>query len=154
MGKTKLVEPKANPTLKRTKIFKVRLIAESDGHILMLKQTSLNGGKYTLIGGNVEEGEYPVEALIRETKEEAGITIKRSDIELVHTLFKRKANDNRIVLYFKAKSFKGNPESKEPKKFKKVAWFPLKSLPKNMSVTVRHVLEHFREGYAYSEMEK
>ncbi|MEL6923899.1 MAG: NUDIX hydrolase [Bacteroidota bacterium] len=132
----------------------MRLILVSKGHILMLKQTSENGGKYTLIGGNVEEGEYPVEALVRETMEEAGIKIKKVNIQLVHTLFKRKTYDNRIVLYFKVKSFEGEPISREPKKFKKVAWFPLDELPRNMSVTVRHVLEQFRQGKAYSELEK
>ena len=138
----------------KTKLFKVRLILESDGHILMLKQTTQNGGKYTLPGGNVEEGEYPVEALIRETMEETGIKIKREDIKLVHTLFKRRIKDNRIVMYFKVKTFKGTPESKEPKKFKKTVWFPRNSLPKNTSSTVRYILENFRKGFAYSEMEK
>jgi ADP-ribose pyrophosphatase YjhB (NUDIX family) len=36
---------------------KVRLILFNQGKILLLKQTKLNGGNYTLVGGNVELGE-------------------------------------------------------------------------------------------------
>ena len=49
---------------------KVRLILFNQGKILLLKQTKLNGGNYTLVGGNVELGETSKEALVRECKEE------------------------------------------------------------------------------------
>jgi hypothetical protein len=39
-------------------IFAVRLIAEQDGKMLFLRQTKKNGGRFSLIGGNVEETEY------------------------------------------------------------------------------------------------
>ena len=47
-------------------IFAVRLILEENGKLLFLRQTKRNGGRYTLIGGNVEEHEFAREALARE----------------------------------------------------------------------------------------
>ncbi|HHH50390.1 MAG TPA: NUDIX hydrolase [Saprospiraceae bacterium] len=138
----------------KTKTFKVRLVLQHKGNILMLKQTTENGGKYTLVGGTVEENEFPVEALIRETKEESGITISRSDVHLVHTLFKKKKGDNRIVLYFKVKNWEGKLSSKEPEKFEGVDWFPIDKLPPNVSPTVKFILQRYNDGYNFSEMTK
>ncbi|MEM9918984.1 MAG: NUDIX domain-containing protein [Bacteroidota bacterium] len=136
------------------KTIKVRLILEHRGFILMLKQTSMNGGKYTLIGGTLEDGELPKETLIRESKEESGITLIEEDLQLVHTLFKRKENELRIVMYFKASRWKGQIESREPDKFKRVSWLPLDDLPKNTSPTVKHVLAEYGNGESYSVYRK
>ena len=63
-------------TLFRT-VVKARVILYDQGRILLLKQTKPNGGNYTLVGGTVEQEEFAVEALIRESKEEAGIMGER-----------------------------------------------------------------------------
>ena len=78
---------------------KVRLILFNQGKILLLKQTKLNGGNYTLVGGNVELGETSKEALVRECKEEAGITILENDLRLVHVLQKTSINQARTKNY-------------------------------------------------------
>ena len=135
-----------------SKTIKVRLILEHRGHILLLKQTSQNGGKYTLIGGAMEAREMPKRALIRESNEESGIILKEKDLKLVHTLFKQKASDLRIVMYFKATVWQGDIESREPNKFKRVSWMPMHDLPKNLSPTVKHVLKQYRKGRQYSEL--
>lgn len=137
-----------------SKTIKVRLIIEHRGFILMLKQTSQNGGKYTLVGGALDDKELPKEALIRESEEEAGIKLFKSDLVLVHTLFKQKGNNLRIVLYFKASKYDGELESREPEKFKKVAWLPLDDLPKNVSPTVMHILKKYKNGKTYSTLKK
>ncbi len=52
---------------------------EHDGCYLMLhrnkKAHDLNGGKYIGVGGKLEAGESPEEALLREVKEETGLTL-------------------------------------------------------------------------------
>ncbi len=137
----------------KTKILlKARLIVEDQGKILLLKQTSVQGGKYTLIGGTVEDYEFAKKALIRESFEESGLLIAKQDLHLVHTLHKKKNEATRIVLYFKASRWEGTPIPGEPLKFMNVAWHPVENLPKGMSATVRHVLKHYRRGSRYSEM--
>jgi 8-oxo-dGTP pyrophosphatase MutT (NUDIX family) len=132
-------------------LLKVRLILEYQGMVLLLKQTSENGGKYTLVGGTIENEEFAKSSLIRESREEAGITLKPDNLQLVHILHKKKGKNSRVVLYFKSKNWKGEPSALERHKFKKVEWFSLDELPKNMSPTVRHVFERYKEGETYSE---
>lgn len=134
-------------------IFAVRLIVEEDGKMLFLRQTKKNGGRYSLIGGNVEENEFAREALAREAREEAGIHVEPVDLRLVHVLHrhKLKKDETLLVLYFKASRFEGEPESLEPKKFKDVKWLPVKNLPDEVSKATRHVLHGIQRGEIYSE---
>ncbi|HAD13926.1 MAG TPA: NUDIX hydrolase [Saprospirales bacterium] len=134
-------------------IFAVRLILEDKGKLLFLRQTKRNGGRYTLIGGNVEEHEFAREALAREAKEEASVHVEPEDLVLVHTLHRHKLqkNETLLVLYFKATRFSGEPESMETKKFKDVAWFSPDELPEEVSKPTRHVLQCIKDGEIYSE---
>ncbi len=131
---------------------KVRLILYNKGKILLLRQKKSLGGNYTLVGGTIENTEYALEALIRESEEEAGILLKAEDLQLVHVLHKRtKGKGHRITLYFKATKWDGEIKTGEPNKFKDVVWFSLDNLPANLSETVRHVLQEYRDGIMYSE---
>ena len=134
-------------------IFAVRLILEEDGKILFLRQTKKNGGRYSLIGGNVEDHEFARQALAREAEEEAGIFVDPKHLDLVHCLHRHKLKKNEIylVLYFKARRFRGQPESLEPKKFKDVEWLPANSLPGKVSESTRHVLLSIQRNEIYSE---
>lgn len=132
-------------------ILKARLLLEDDGKIMLLKQTSQNGGKYTLVGGTVEKGEFAKDALIRESQEEAGVILQRKQLKLVYTLHKKRPKDTRVILYFRAKKWKGTVEARETDKFKKVSWFSKNDLPRNTSATVRHVLKNLNDGRPYSE---
>lgn len=133
---------------------KARLFLHDHGKLLLLKQTKPNGGNYSLIGGTIERQEFAVQTLIRESQEEAGITLKEDDLELVHVLHKRSTKEHRIVLYFRAYHYEGKPESKELQKFENVEWWSLKSLPRNLTSTVRHVLKAYNAGLIYSDMRK
>jgi ADP-ribose pyrophosphatase YjhB (NUDIX family) len=126
---------------------------EKDGRLLFLHQTKQNGGGFSLVGGNVEEREFAREALSREAKEEAGISIDPADLVLVHVLHrhKLKKNEQSLVHYFKAHHFEGEPESLERKKFRDVVWLPIASLPDNISKATRHVLASMSSGEIYSE---
>lgn len=132
-------------------LLKARLILLNEGKVLLMKQKASNGGKYTMVGGTVEDFEFAKISLIRESKEEVGLTLVEKDLKLVHTLHKKKGAVTRIVLYFQAVHWKGEPKALEPKKFKKVDWFDLKELPSPISPTVKHVLHKYMKGVNYSE---
>ncbi|MEM1359478.1 MAG: NUDIX hydrolase [Bacteroidota bacterium] len=131
---------------------KARLLLQNHGNILLLKQTKPNGGNYTLVGGTIEAKEYAKKTLIRESWEEAGILLSEDDLELVHVLHKRSKKEHRIVLYFRAYHYGGNPKSREKKKFENVEWWSLEQLPYNLTATVRQVLKAYSAGLLYSEM--
>ncbi len=131
---------------------KVRLILYDRGNVLLLRQKKIQGGNFTLVGGTIEDTEYAQQALIRESKEEAGITVKKEDLQLVHVLHKRPSTKRqRITLYFKAIKWAGKITTGEPEKFKGVGWFPVNKLPSNLSTTVKHVFKQYRKGKLYSE---
>ena len=133
---------------------KVRLLLYRKGKILLLKQTKRNGGNYTLVGGNVDAMEGAKAALIREAEEEAGLLLQSEHLSLAHVLHKRIGKSQRVTLYFKARKFAGDIQTKEPKKFTSVEWCTLGKLPENLTPTVRHVLKAYRHGKLYSEFKK
>ena len=130
---------------------KARLILYNQGKILLLRQKKRNGGNFTLVGGTMEEDETPMECLIRESQEEAGIILKEEDLRLVHVLHKQTNKGKRITLYFKAHRWEGKLRSREPEKFSGVQWHHLYELPSNLTNTVKHVLSKYRGGIYYSE---
>ena len=131
---------------------KARLILYYKGQILLLRQTKPNGGNYTLVGGTVESAESARQSLIRESYEEAGIILQEKDLHLVHVLHKYGKGEQRMILYFKAYRWEGELKARETHKFKEAEWFDLEALPKNLTQTVRKVLEEYRHGNLYSEI--
>ena len=135
-------------------IIKARLILEQDDKILLLAQTSENGGKFTLPGGTVEDNEFVKQTLIRECKEELGIQLEAKALTLVHVLHKKKGNENRITLYFSTQNYNGTLQARETEKFKGISWAACNRLPTKTSATVKHVLSKVWIGEKYSEFSK
>ncbi len=137
-------------------IFAVRLLLEEDGHVLFLHQTRQNGGRFSLPGGNVDGLESAREALCREANEEAGIKLTPDRLEFCHLLHRRKPKTGEVLvnIYFRARQFKGEPVSREPEKFRDVAWLPLAALPEEISNHTRKVLENIVAGEFYTEWPK
>lgn len=79
--------------------------------ILVENKTDPNWGGVSFPGGHVEKGESFVESVIREVKEETGLTV--SNIRLCGIKqWVNKADDSRyIVLFFKTNSYSGELKS-------------------------------------------
>ena len=122
--------------------------------VLLLLQTTKQGGKYTLVGGRVEQDEYAREALVRECFEEIGINLLVKNLNLVHVLHKKKQGENTLTLYFTTTTWTGALQNKEPQKFKGVDWFPINNLPPNISPTSRYVIKKILTGKSYSEFNR
>lgn len=135
-------------------VIKARLILQQNDKILLLAQTSENGGKFTLPGGTVEDKEFAKETLIRECKEELGIQLDGTDLALIHVLHKKKEHENRITIYFAAQDYKGTLHAKETEKFRGITWASIERLPTKTSATVKHVLHKVKLGESYSEFSK
>lgn len=135
-------------------IIKARLVLEQAEKVLLLAQTSENGGKFTLPGGTVEESEFAKTTLIRECQEEIGITLSPTDLKLIHVLHKKKGKENRLTIYFGAQQYKGKLVALETEKFRGVTWCNKQHLPLKTSATVKHVLQQIQLGKRYSEFSK
>ncbi|HMG16804.1 MAG TPA: NUDIX domain-containing protein [Saprospiraceae bacterium] len=132
----------------------VRLILEQEDHVVALKRRKKVGGGYGLIGGTVDKGETPKEALIREAFEEVGISLDKDLLKLVHVMHRRnqiKLSES-IVFFFK---YLAKPDSivvKEAHKFKEIVWLPVNNLPVKMSESLVEGIVSSVKGIDYSEM--
>lgn len=59
-------------------------ILSVDGRVILIKNPERPSPLWVLPGGTIEDGETVREAAIREVKDEAGLTIRDSDLRMVH----------------------------------------------------------------------
>lgn len=123
-----------------------------DGKLLLSLRanTGYADGMYSLPAGHVEDGETLTMCIVREAKEEIGVTIDVRDIVLVHTMH-RNENDIRMDFFFEVKKWSGIPVNCEPEKCGGLAWFPIDSLPENTVPYVRAAIEMWQKGIIFSE---
>ena len=131
------------------------LLRKGDGILLMRRKGSgYYDGWYSVPAGHVEAGELPIDALVRETKEELGITLDKDDIRLVHTMYRTKHNEtgDRVDLFYISTRWNGEIANTEPHKCDDIQWFSVSALPENMMHHVRAAIESVENGVTYSEL--
>jgi 8-oxo-dGTP pyrophosphatase MutT (NUDIX family) len=128
------------------------LILISQDKVLLLRRfnTGYQDGNYSVPAGHVEKDETVTEAMIREAKEEAGITLTNDDLSLVHVM-NRDSSCDRIDFFFQASKWEDKPSIQEPDKCDDLSWHDMNSLPPNMVPYVRFALEQIRKDVSYSE---
>ena len=84
---------------------------EQDGKYLMLhrtkKENDLNKDKWIGVGGKFEDKESPEECVIRETKEETGLTLKTCKLRCIVT-FVSNIWETEYMYVFTSDDFEGN----------------------------------------------
>lgn len=113
--------------------------------------TGYEDGKYSVPAGHIDGGETITQAIIREAKEEVGITLNKTDLEVVHVMHRLSADDERVDFFVIAAGWKGEPEIKEPDKCDQLGWFSSDKLPQNMVPYVQAALKAVQKGQFFSE---
>ncbi|MSU75003.1 MAG: NUDIX domain-containing protein [Candidatus Magasanikbacteria bacterium] len=131
----------------------VHLFLIKSNKILLLRRfnTGYEDGNYSVPAGHLDGDESVITAVVRETKEETGITIDPKNIRVVHVMHRIKFDGERIDFFLTANSWSGEPSIQEPNKCDELKWFPLSNLPMNVIPYVHSALENFQAGVAYSE---
>lgn len=136
----------------------VNLILEREGKIVMIyrEHTKVYQNAYALPAGKVEKGESLKHNIIREAKEEIGITLHPDDVSLAVTLwadYKNEAGDHieDVGFFFKASRYEGEVINAEPHKHGHIKWVSLNELPENTLTFTRVALEAYRDGKDYVE---
>ena len=126
------------------------LVRESQILLLRRCNTIYEDGKYSVVGGHIEDGETAREALCREAREEAGIELTPDDLAFAQVVH-RADRGQRIGFFFSASRWRGEPRNMEPHKASELGWFPLDALPDTMVPYVHRAIERWRAGERYGE---
>lgn len=121
-----------------------------DGPIVLMLRRSNTGwedGKLSLISGHVEFNESPSSAIVRESLEEAGITIELNDLECL-CIVHRKCEDELVYIdyFFQTSRWAGNPTNMEPLKCAGLEWHSMECLPSDTNPYIKEVLQLVAEG--------
>ncbi|HYD34652.1 MAG TPA: NUDIX domain-containing protein [Vitreimonas sp.] len=103
-------------------------IFDDQGRLLLARrgpQAKNERGKWEIPGGAVEWGETLHEAIIRETKEELGITIRVKSLINVWDHILPAEKQHWVSPTFICEIVAGTPEIKEPLKCDELGWFTL-----------------------------
>ena len=134
----------------------VYLLLRDKDRVLLLHRanTGYQDGTYSLIAGHLDGDELGAGGVIREAKEEAGITVLAKNLKLVHTahrLGRNQAGQERIDLFFEATKWEGEIINNEPEKCDDLSWFDVSNLPHQMLPFIRLVIKDIENGINYSE---
>ena len=129
----------------------VHLLLVKEGRVLLLRRynTGYEDGNYSVVAGHVEGGEELVTAMVREAREEAGIELSPSDLDVVGVLH-FKSDKEYISFFLKASAWSGDVTNMEPDKCDDLCWFGIEDLPDNTIPYVRHAIENYRRGIWFS----
>jgi len=101
----------------------VNVILEKDGKILLSRRQNKGWGDGLLCipGGHVEPGELPLEATLRELKEELGITAKPEDLQFLCVEAKTSPTRHYLSCIFVLKTNQA-PVNNEPHECSELVW--------------------------------
>lgn len=131
----------------------VSLFLMRDNKVFLIRRadTGFQDGTYCLPAGHKEKGEMPLEAMIREAKEEVDIDVASEDLIFVHCMY-RIRGDERPSYYFLAKTWKGDVKNQElGHKSDYADWFSLDALPENIMTFHAEAIRQFIDKKPYSE---
>jgi 8-oxo-dGTP diphosphatase len=134
----------------------VYLILKKGNKVLLLRRanTGYMDGKYSLPAGHIDAEEYATQAIIREAKEEVGISLTSEDITFAHVMHRAsKIEEDRtyIDFYFTASHWEGEIQNCEPDKCDDIQWFETSQLPKDIVPDVEQAIESSEKGIFYTE---
>jgi 8-oxo-dGTP pyrophosphatase MutT (NUDIX family) len=131
----------------------VHLLLIKERKILLLRRynTGYEDGNYSVVAGHLDGNEEIKAAMIREAREEAGIEISPSDIEVVgvmHVL----TDEEYVSFFLSASAWSGEIVNMEPHKCDDLSWFDLDNLPQNTIPYIRRAIENYRNGIWFDSL--
>jgi 8-oxo-dGTP diphosphatase len=134
-------------------VYVIAMLTVSNTVLMVCRHNaSFGDGLYSMVGGKLEQGETALQAIHREVEEETTLNISEEDFRLVHTLHRKGAESELIVLCFAADI--GNfppPYNNEPDKHSDMRFFTFNQLPINIIPAHAQIIQCVLQGIPYSE---
>ena len=89
------------------------MLRRADGKVLVQNRCDPNWGGLTFPGGHVEPGESLVDSVIREMREETGLTIKHPRLVGTKSWMQKDGSGRYLVLLYVAEEYEGELHSSE-----------------------------------------
>jgi len=133
----------------------VYLVLIKDNKILLSRRynTGYFDNNYSFPAGHLDGGETLKQAMVREAKEEIGVVLDPTDLELIHIMNRRIPDNERVDFFFTARKWQGEPKIMEPEKCDDLSWFELSNLPSNIIPYIKQAIDSFLNKIIYSERE-
>jgi 8-oxo-dGTP pyrophosphatase MutT (NUDIX family) len=133
--------------LTRTAVF---VVLEKDNQVFLLRRanTGWADGLLTLPAGHVDKGDSVIYSALKETKEEAGVTIEAADLEFIHVDY---LLDEYVNFYFRATKWEGEPTNVELDKASEGVWCDKWNLPDDLIPAVKNLFTQVTKGNYFSE---
>ncbi len=136
----------------------VHVIMEDNGKVLLLHRhgTGYLDGNWCLPSGKVEWDEFPLQAAIREVKEEVGVTVVPKFLGVIEIkspqAYAANIPWNKIGFLFYANKWEGQLVNAEPHKHNKMEFFDVNNLPHNCLTATQNGIELYLNKEKYAEI--
>lgn len=130
----------------------VHLILIEDEKILLQRRynTGYQDGNYSVVAGHIDGNESVIKAMQREALEEAGITIKEEDLQIVHVMHRKTPDRESIDYFLSCKKYDGKIIIMEKDKCDELKFYKLNELPNNVILYVRSGIEYYLNNIPFS----
>jgi 8-oxo-dGTP diphosphatase len=131
----------------------VHLLLGRGDEVLLQRRfnTGYEDGNYSVPAGHLDGGEPATLAMVREAREETGITLAPADLAVAHVMHRHEAGEERFDLFLAAAAWAGEPRIMEPHKCDELRWCRPDALPPNTVPYVRAALAAVARSAPYSE---
>ena len=119
--------------------FAVVVCKHPDGRFLAVNETKARG--WWLPAGHVDAGQNFVEAAMRETEEEAGISMDLKGILAVeHSIGSRSSARMRVIFYAEPRDPTMSPKSIPDKESEGAAWMPIEEIEVKIGLSLQNAI--------------
>ena len=101
------------------------VLRRDDGRILLMRRanTGYGDGQLHLPSGHLEAGESIIDGVVREAREEVGVTVQPADLRYIHVMHRAaETGHDRLGLFFTTDTWDGTPHNAEPEKCSELVW--------------------------------